>query len=1459
MAAAAATSFDLIDSALGELRKTYYKYMWCDRDSDDCFFNSVNKITTDWGLLKMLRDLLQQKEMFVGELKNYHYSGAEDLAFRIVTTAGKLSLIHGVLELRKEDYSAKELVELAIDCQRRSEELIFTEIRPAIDQWCSSSLLSSQVLLHSPPHSFWTSFVDSVMSNLRSVGWFGFGDDDSDPSLRLVVQVSTFNNELKVLRDYITQARNSIAIAATDDAFLNHVASVIVRAAIRSCKYWFIHKTDPHLLIMQPKCLFIRILEELQHQIDPTTNPSFMDLHLKFLIALNRIAIFRPSPTKYGMDFIRCFCSFVLTNDDLKNELSSLLTLFIKNQISIDKEEDSLDIQSLFADFSALLVEVRKQGATSSPRIPELLINICLANAELFLKGHLLHNINSYDAGRLDGILQSTRKFSKDLPPEKIEYAKQSLVLVEQMAEEVAKASFPQLCESRNSMVNNNSLLPFLLKIVIFKAESFLTELLLLKPSSSNVATFTAYEKVQFKFLIEQLKFLNLIPINQIMKKREVMEKFFTPIVTFARRVTYFSYSFLHHEIPKDVIREMTVSFSELLHKANHIRLKLKEIAPQLLLPDFPRTYKLGFIDFLVMNLGELLKYDPESIAPVKEHIEEIRLHLKSLSSILINVSESDIEHPELKDLVNHVMDVAYKVEFVVDSIETGAQWQHFFWFYDLLVELRLVDKQDFQIQTTLGDDKVQNINHVSCDMISQGRPPVIDEIMVELRTDEEQVILDQLTRGSSQRDVVSIVGMAGIGKTTLARKVYNIQNIIGHFHRRAWCTVSNVYEKRELLLEILRDIHGLTDEIRQMTEEDLESKLRQLLLKNKYLIVMDDLWDVGAWNDLVNSFPDDANGSRILITSRLRDVALKIKPNGDPLSLRLFSDDESWRLLEEKIFQAEGCPDELLLVGKQIAQQCKGLPLAVVAISGVLQRTTKGKEWWEKIAESLSSEIMKDPDARCMEILELSYNHLPEYLRACFLYLGVFPQQKNIPVSKLIRYWLAEGFINETESKSLEDIAEEWLMDLINRSLVIVTKRRSNRKVKECRLHDLLRDLCQSKAKEENFLQLVTSCDEPYASFPSSDFGFEFDFDRPAEHVTYKAYRLCIFLKRVHFVESRPSGLGTRSIIFCPSTDIESSFPYDISFIYHNFKFLRVLDLECINLGVSFPVEIGLLVQLRYLAISGYVRSLPQSISNLRKLETFVVKGFRGKVVLPDTIWCMTSLRHLHVNTHVAFKLDDEELGGCCQLQNLVSLSRPSLSCGEDTEEIMKRFPNLCKLKCIFFESRDSSKNSNLFPRLNFLTHLESLNIFYYGSALKTRELILPLNLKKLTLSNFHLPWDRISAVGRLPHLQVLKLVSGAFEGQVWDMGEEEFRELTFLKLDTLNIVEWNASCDHLPKLQRLVLKNCKDLEKVPYEFAEINTLEVIEVLWCRQSAEESAKEIEEVTGDIKVLTSHS
>ncbi|XP_027182304.1 putative late blight resistance protein homolog R1B-17 [Coffea eugenioides] len=421
------------------------------------------------------------------------------------------------------------------------------------------------------------------------------------------------------------------------------------------------------------------------------------------------------------------------------------------------------------------------------------------------------------------------------------------------------------------------------------------------------------------------------------------------------------------------------------------------------------------------------------------------------------------------------------------------------------------------------------------------------------------------------------------------------------------------------------------------------------------------------------------------------------------------------------------------------------------------------------------------------MDILQLSYMHLPDYLKACLLYFGSFLEDEDFPVSKLIRLWIAEGFIRQTVVCSLENLAENYLTDLIGRSLVI------------------------------------TGYDEPFTSFDELDCGADFIDHYPSKPVTFERHRICICLNRKHFVMSNPSGPCTRSLLFFATVDPYPRRPYDISFIPRHFKLLR----------------------LRYLAVSGDIDFIPPSISNLRKLETFIVKGLKGKVVLPDSIWSMERLRHIHVNTHVDFNFQDDKPGNSLKLVNLVSFSLPSIARGKAAKMILRRMPNLRKFECIYLESWDAYTNYNRFPVLDLLIHLESLKILYVGRALNPGELNLPWNSKKLTLSSFRLPWTHISAIGKLPNLEVLKLLSRAFEGPRWDMREGEFLGLKYLKLDSLKIVQWNASSDHLPNLQQLHLQNCKDLEEVPLAFADINTLQMIEVQSCGLTTEESVKRI--------------
>ncbi|CAI9093697.1 OLC1v1029256C1 [Oldenlandia corymbosa var. corymbosa] len=909
-------------------------------------------------------------------------------------------------------------------------------------------------------------------------------------------------------------------------------------------------------------------------------------------------------------------------------------------------------------------------------------------------------------------------------------------------------------------------------------------------------------------------------------------------------------YSF--HE-PGNLLLTLECKLSSLVEMIMSVKADITERYKRIRLTsqcNFPNYSGLDFIDFILENLKELLAGKIPTIDSIMHHVEVIHNEMEDILNYFPrNVEWQHDEGSDLKSLARAIISVACQAEYVIDTftVSGGAVWYHVLWLSDLIEELKLLKVHALEISKKTpdqADTSVKNVGQPLTNVTSVTSAPFVGEIVVDLH-DQAKLIIDKLMAGSAHQDVVSIVGMPGLGKTTLAQRVYNDPSVVHHFHMRAWSCVSQNYQKRKLLLDLLSNLIELNDDIHELTDDDLDFKLYQCLKQRRYLIVFDDLWSIQPWNDLLLSLPDDNNGSRILITSRLPDVASKVAPGSVPHHLRLLSEDESWELLQKKLFQSQDCPDGLMEVGKEIVRSCKGLPLAIVAISGLLQRTEKTQDWWNQVAESLTAKIVDSAETRCMDILELSFKHLPNHLKPCFLYVGAFLADQEIPVWKLRSLWIAEGFIKKTFMKSLDDVADEYLKDLIGRSLVMASKRSSRGGVKTCRVHDLLHAMCLAKCKEDNFLLSVDGYDQHFSSsFEDLDYGVDLSYSYPASSITYKTARLSIYSKRNHFVMLRPSGEQLRSLLFFASTDTYPRCPYDISFIPLNFKLLRVLDLECINLGNSFPTNIENLVHLRFLSVCGDIDSIPASVANLCNLETLIVKGLKGKVALPNAIWSMVKLRHIHVKNYACMSWED-----CCfgdffrfPLHNLISLSNPYLY-GCDTEKIMRMLPKLQKLRCVFAQSQDGTGDSNEFSGLQFLMELESLKVYYSGRIAHSRNLQLPLNLKKLTLEQFRLPWDRISEVGKLPNLEVLKLLSRSFEGKIWNMSEGEFLKLKYLKLDNVNLAQWNASSDHLPELERLVVQKCRQLEEIPSDFAAIETLEVIDIHFCRPSIQESVK----------------
>uniref|UniRef100_M1BRP9 RGC1 n=2 Tax=Solanum tuberosum TaxID=4113 RepID=M1BRP9_SOLTU len=479
---------------------------------------------------------------------------------------------------------------------------------------------------------------------------------------------------------------------------------------------------------------------------------------------------------------------------------------------------------------------------------------------------------------------------------------------------------------------------------------------------------------------------------------------------------------------------------------------------------------------------------------------------------------------------------------------------------------------------------------------------------------------------------------------------------------------------------------------------------------------------------------------------------------------------EESWTLLRDKVFGNGGYPPELEKIGRYIGHQCQGLPLAVVAIGGLLSKMSKETSSWENVAEKVGS-LMTSDTMDCLNILSLSYNHLPQYLKTCFLYMGVFAETREIPVWKLIKLWIAEGFVKRVNHKNLEDVAEENLRELVDRSLVLVGKHTSLGKIKTCKMHDLVRDMCLREVQYENFIHFKT----------------RYDYDDLLENISCLR-RVADFHKYTHSGLSKLMPL-TRSVFF--------KYPYFFCYLSQSsFRLLRILDV-CFTCFFSCSQSVSELVHLRYIACPSF-NGLVQSLCKLRNIQNLVIHDSHpfGSSMrtqsLPWEVVNMPQLKHIHtkklslfISPPTSVLISEREN----HLQTLTGLM-PS-SCND---EVFLRIPNLKKLGILIVDESDTIQKCYCLDNLVHLTQLEKLKVEVSESYLLIFMRIsegwvdiphcdnFPPNLKKLTLCRTHLQWEDMNILSKLPNLEVLKLKHHAFHGLIWKLSHED--EDGFLKL---------------------------------------------------------------------------
>ncbi|KAJ3708477.1 hypothetical protein LUZ61_012182 [Rhynchospora tenuis] len=827
-------------------------------------------------------------------------------------------------------------------------------------------------------------------------------------------------------------------------------------------------------------------------------------------------------------------------------------------------------------------------------------------------------------------------------------------------------------------------------------------------------------------------------------------------------------------------------------------------------------------VRYVLGKITEAAYEEALSLYGVGDKVEWAKRELQWVSAFLKDADAKQNKDARVKQWVDDVKEVAYMIEDALDKFFVGMgggrskgllRWiartpKMLIVRHDVGTEINKIRERisDIEKNVTLFELEQRGNSSSSGGGSTRQqpvRPVVVPEIdkteVIGFQDDINHICKQLLDHSISRRSVISIVGAGGRGKTTIATKIYKSAGVGHHFDCRIWITVSQEFKIINIVKKMLEKLQINAREVGD--EEYYITLLHMSLSKKRYLIVLDDVWSSDHWSQLEVALPEENNGSRVLITTRFINIAKESDAANKPYELRILSKDESQQLLLKKVFPNQPvnkCPDHLLPLINQFAQKCSGWPLALVVLGGILSTKDLDYNIWNEIILKLDWQI---EGSKCLDIISTSYDDLPIHLKQCFMYIAAFPEDYKVRASTLIQLWIAEGIVQHQSTKRMEKTAEYYLEELVQRCMVRVSKRSWSGRITFCYIHDILRELAISKAKESNFLQVC----------PKSNVDSTYRISSSTRRIAFHGY------VNVE-LPIRSFGPNLRSLIYFGEHLVN----------FNKLRMVRVLHLEYsrfIRDPNDDPKWLKHLTTLRYFRsnIEFYPRKMPTSFWNNKMLR--YVKMAKGSFMMGPS--------------------------SSANLENLVILK--GVVARDEWKVKLPHFPHIRKLGIFIGPGIDWEALTNSMAKLE---HLDSLSVtgdravftpvletvtdpqwYRYSPSFKNYEqlrslrlnyswprnivcdsIFFPPHLVKLTLKNSYLEQDVLSELEKLPSLKVLRMLDFSYRGKRLVFYARGFKSLQLLKLSyLLNLQELEVEEGAMPMLNLLKIRYCIQLEMVP------------------------------------------